>query len=87
MQQWSLPLRPSAERTLQNVSISRSEEVIAEPRRTTHIVRFVQSTGTVHEYRKVVHVYGGIYYFQDGISITGRAFEEATSDVATVNNK
>ncbi len=57
---------------------SRTDEVITEPRCLIHIVRFTQVTGTVHEYRKVVHAFGGVYFFQDNISITERAFLGST---------
>jgi hypothetical protein len=52
--------------------------MIIEARWVAHIVRFTEQMGTVHEYRKVVHAFGGVYFFKDGLSITERAFDEAT---------
>ncbi|MBK8500127.1 MAG: hypothetical protein IPL52_15215 [Flavobacteriales bacterium] len=57
----------------------RSEEMIAEARSLTRIVRFSTPSNGVIEFRKVTHAFGAVYYFQGTRSITERDFEVATA--------
>ncbi len=61
-------------------TFSRTEELITEPRSITRIIRFIQPTGHVEEYRKVTHAFGGVFYFQNSRSITERDFAQAIAE-------
>ena len=76
----SLPMDVRVSKAVAPVSrgeISRTEELISEPRRVTRIVRFTEPNGAVREYRRVTHAFGGVYYFQDSRSISERDFAHA----------
>ena len=60
-----------------------AQETIIESRRVTYIARAMRD-GVCRELRKVVHGYGGVFYFEDARSITARDHEQAISSLATL---
>jgi hypothetical protein len=59
--------------------VVRDEELIVEPSRVTTVVTL--STGDrKDEYRKVVHKWGGLYYFKNGNTCTQEVYDREARD-------
>ncbi len=56
----------------------RVEELIVEDTKVTTIVRIVNHMGYAHEYRRIAHKFGPVYYFKDDHSITESMYSEDT---------
>lgn len=70
------PVRVVSVSTPQLGTACDEEEALVEPRRVTYIKRISQD-GICTELRKVVHAYGGVFFFRNGVSITQRDHEQA----------
>lgn len=53
-------------------------DVVVEPQRITTIIRIHHITQHSTEFRRVVHRFGGVYYFQDGRSISAHSYDQGT---------
>jgi hypothetical protein len=56
----------------------REEELIVDDKRVTTIVRLTDSQGHSHEYRRVAHKFGAVYYFMDDQSIPEHMYRTHT---------
>ncbi len=54
------------------------EELLTERNRVITVVRIVESTGHLSEYRRVVHRHGLVVHFHDGVQIPEQRYREAT---------
>lgn len=59
---------------------TRSEDLQVEPNKVTTVVT-LETAGVKTEYRKVIHKWGGTFYFKDGKTCTQQIYErEALSE-------
>lgn len=56
----------------------RQEELIVEENKVTTIVRIVNDLGYAHEYRRVAHKFGPVFYFKDEQSIPEHMYRDET---------
>lgn len=56
------------------VQVERQEELVVEPTKVMTIIRLAQGEVT-HEYRRVVHKWGGTFYFKNGESCSQQTYE------------
>lgn len=65
----------------------RNEELIIEPTKVMTVIRLEQGSSTV-EYRKVIHKWGGTFYFKNGEACTQQVYEvEALSGREQVDDR
>jgi hypothetical protein len=60
----------------QEANITRTEDLLVEAGKVTTIVR-IDTDGTVAEYRRVFHKWGGTFYFKDGKACSGAEYDSA----------
>ncbi len=60
------------------MQFGRQEELIVEANKVTTIVRIVNELGYMHEYRRVAHKFGPVYYFKDDQSIPAHMYEDGS---------
>lgn len=53
------------------------QETLVEPSRVTTIVKVTEGANT-DEYRKVIHKFGGLYYFKNGTACTAEIYQRGT---------
>ncbi|MBL7952333.1 MAG: hypothetical protein JNM62_11515 [Flavobacteriales bacterium] len=53
------------------------QETLVEPSRVTTVVKVTQGS-TSDEYRKVIHKWGGLYYFKNGATCTAEVYQRGT---------
>jgi len=63
------------ERTMEEATTIRHEELIVEPTKVMTIVK-VEQAGVMTEYRKVYHKWGGTFYFRNGEACSQLVFEQ-----------
>ncbi len=62
----------------QEARIWSGEELITERNHVITVVRIVERTGHLSEYRRVVHRHGLVVHFHDGVQIPEKVYREAT---------
>ena len=60
------------------LQFGRQEELIVEANKVTTIVRIVNELGYQHEYRRVAHKFGPVFYFKDDQSIPAHMYADGT---------
>jgi chemotaxis protein histidine kinase CheA len=65
------------EETVDVPEVRMDQETIVEPSRVTTIVKVTAGT-EVDEYRKVIHKWGGLFYFKNGSTCTAEIYQRGT---------